>query len=148
MAKKIKKFVGGGNTQYPEYQQELNDLYEYGVTDKQIQDAKKKSEEIKSKFDIENYKSKDVSSKKPEPTFKSDVDNIVSGVKKGYTKIDDTLNKGFAKAAGKTEKGILNTSISKDYKKGGMIKKYSKGGTASARADGIATKGKTKGRII
>ena len=29
-----------------------------------------------------------------------------------------------------------------------MIKKYSKGGSASARADGIATKGKTKGRII
>ena len=28
------------------------------------------------------------------------------------------------------------------------VKKFSKGGTASARADGIATKGKTKGRII
>jgi hypothetical protein len=100
------------------------------------------------KSEPKGYKPKDVSSKKPEPTFKSDVDNIVSGVKKGYTKIDDTLNKGFAKAAGKTEKGILNTSISKDYKQGGMIKKYSKGGTASARADGIATKGKTRGRII
>jgi hypothetical protein len=36
-----------------------------------------------------------------------------------------------------------------DKKKGGMIKtkKYSKGGTASSRADGIATKGKTKGKI-
>ena len=33
-------------------------------------------------------------------------------------------------------------------KKGGMIKKYSKGGTASARADGCAVKGKTKGRIV
>jgi hypothetical protein len=33
-------------------------------------------------------------------------------------------------------------------KKGGMVKKYSKGGTASSRADGCATKGKTKGRII
>ena len=34
-------------------------------------------------------------------------------------------------------------------KKGGMIKtkKYSKGGTASSRADGIATKGKTRGKI-
>ena len=28
------------------------------------------------------------------------------------------------------------------------VKKFSKGGSASARADGIATKGKTKGRII
>jgi hypothetical protein len=34
-------------------------------------------------------------------------------------------------------------------KKGGSVKKYSKGGsTASKRADGIATQGKTKGRII
>jgi hypothetical protein len=34
-------------------------------------------------------------------------------------------------------------------KKGGSVKKYSKGGsTASKRADGCATKGKTKGRFI
>ena len=42
-------------------------------------------------------------------------------------------------------------SVMPEYKKGGMIKtkKYSKGGsTASKRADGCATKGKTKGRII
>jgi len=34
-------------------------------------------------------------------------------------------------------------------KKGGMVKtkKYAKGGTASSRADGIATKGKTRGKI-
>jgi hypothetical protein len=32
-------------------------------------------------------------------------------------------------------------------KKGGAVKKYSKGGTASSRADGIATKGKTRGKI-
>ena len=37
------------------------------------------------------------------------------------------------------------------YKKGGMIKKYAKGGSvssASKRADGCATKGKTKGRMM
>ena len=28
------------------------------------------------------------------------------------------------------------------------VKKFSKGGTASARADGCAVKGKTKGRIV
>ena len=34
-------------------------------------------------------------------------------------------------------------------KKGGSVKKYSKGGsTASKRADGCATKGKTKGKMI
>ena len=36
-----------------------------------------------------------------------------------------------------------------DYKKGGKVKCMSKGGsTVSKRADGIATKGKTRGRII
>ena len=35
----------------------------------------------------------------------------------------------------------------KKYKKGGCVK-MSKGGSASSRADGCATKGKTKGRII
>ena len=35
------------------------------------------------------------------------------------------------------------------FKKGGKVKKMAKGGsTASKRADGIATKGKTRGRII
>jgi hypothetical protein len=87
------------------------------------------------------YSPKNISStdfKKPEPTFKSDVDDIVSNVKK----VDDTLNKGLAKAAGKTEKGVLNTKLSKDYKKGGSVS------SASKRADGCASKGKTKGRII
>ena len=34
------------------------------------------------------------------------------------------------------------------YKKGGKIKKMAKGGSASSRADGCATKGKTKGRFV
>ena len=33
------------------------------------------------------------------------------------------------------------------YKKGGKVKKMAKGGSASSRADGCATKGKTKGRM-
>jgi hypothetical protein len=33
-------------------------------------------------------------------------------------------------------------------KRGGAIKKMAKGGTASKRADGCATKGKTKGRFV
>lgn len=33
-------------------------------------------------------------------------------------------------------------------KKGGMTKKYAKGGSASARADGIAQRGKTKGMLL
>jgi len=34
------------------------------------------------------------------------------------------------------------------YKKGGKVKKMAKGGSASSRADGCATKGKTKGRFV
>ena len=44
----------------------------------------------------------------------------------------------------------VSTEVKKfdeNYKIGGKVKKYSKGGTASSRADGIATKGKTKGKI-
>lgn len=33
-------------------------------------------------------------------------------------------------------------------KRGGKVKKMAKGGAASKRADGIATKGKTKGRFV
>ena len=33
-------------------------------------------------------------------------------------------------------------------KKGGGVKKMASGGSASSRADGIASKGKTKGKII
>ncbi len=33
-------------------------------------------------------------------------------------------------------------------KRGGKVKKYAKGGSASKRADGCATKGKTKGRFV
>ena len=46
----------------------------------------------------------------------------------------------------------VSTEVKKfneDYKKGGKVKtkKYAKGGTASSRADGCATKGKTRGKI-
>ena len=99
-------------------------------------------------------------SKKPEPTFKSNVDDIVSGAKKFNSKIKDTLVKGISKAVGKEEPGILGkySNFSKklpETKKEGYAKptitKLKKGGSvssASKRADGCCTKGKTKGRII
>jgi hypothetical protein len=83
---------------------------------------------------------------------------MVSGVKKVDKKINDTLDpvrKVMAKAAGKEEPGILSKYsgltkfVPEGKKKGGKVKCMSKGGsTASKRADGIATKGKTKGRMI
>jgi hypothetical protein len=103
------------------------------------------------------YSVESTDSKKPEPTFKSDVDNMVSGLKKVDRKINDTLDpngilrKGMVKAAGKEERGILGdySDLSRDFpelkkKKGGAVKKMSSGGTASSRADGCAVRGKTR----
>ena len=93
------------------------------------------------------YSPKTISSKTPEPTFKSDVDNMVSGVKKVDKKINDTLDpvrKVMVKAAGKEEPGILSKYsgltkfVSEGKKKGGSVK------SASSRADGIAIRGKTR----
>jgi len=106
------------------------------------------------------YSREKVSSNKPEPTFKSDVDNMVSGVKKFNDKVNDTtkpVRKILEKAAGKEEQGIIGqftkpNEYSKDNKaKGIELKPYKKGGSvssASKRADGCATKGKTKGRFV
>jgi hypothetical protein len=65
--------------------------------------------------------------------------------------------KDFDKAWDNTQKGktmpnendmgpLPKTEPKKETTK--PVKKFSKGGSASARADGCATKGKTKGRII
>ena len=50
---------------------------------------------------------------------------------------------------GKLNIPIGTTSMVKKHAKGGSVKKMAKGGsTASKRADGCATKGKTKGRFV
>ena len=49
-----------------------------------------------------------------------------------------------------TKKTIVRKDNPNDvevYKKGGKTKKMASGGSASSRADGIAQRGKTKGRI-
>jgi len=107
------------------------------------------------------YSREKVSSNKSEPTFKSDVDNIISGVKKADDKINEALTpvrKVMVKGAGKEEPGILGdySGLSRDLpelkkKKGGTVKKMAKGGkvsSASSRADGCCSKGKTKGRMV
>ena len=82
------------DTQYPDHQKELKELFETGVTQRQIDAAKQKQKEQA-----------------------------------------DLLMKQAAE-------------INVPEKKKEPAKKFSKGGTASARADGCVTKGKTKGRII
>lgn len=61
--------------------------------------------------------------------------------KNGLSTSDDTASSSMALN--------LNTGKQTELKKGGKVKCMSKGGsTASKRADGCATKGKTKGRMI
>ena len=45
-------------------------------------------------------------------------------------------------------RGAIGAGLSIPFKKGGKVKKMAKGGSASKRADGCATKGKTKGRFV
>jgi hypothetical protein len=50
---------------------------------------------------------------------------------------------------GRGRQGDIGVGASIPFKKGGKVKKMAKGGsTASKRADGCATKGKTKGRFV
>jgi len=44
--------------------------------------------------------------------------------------------------------GVLRTHNIPSMKRGGAVKKMSSSGSASSRADGCATKGKTKGRFV
>lgn len=74
----------------------------------------------------------------------------------------DREEKRFSRQQEETEKasrgagagrGFVNPPIPEDamYKRGGDVKKYAKGGkvaSASKRADGIAKRGKTKGRYL
>lgn len=56
---------------------------------------------------------------------------------------------GSPAMAGRGGPGVDRGENTKTFKKGGNVKKMAKGGsTASKRADGCATKGKTKGRFV
>jgi len=146
--------MAGYTKESKDYQKELKDLYDTGITDKQINEAKQKQKEISPLPEPKGYSVESNSSKKPEPTFKSDVDNIISGVKKADNKINEALTpvrKVMVKAAGKEEPGLLGeySGLSKNLselkkKKGGMIKKMASGGSASSRADGCCVRGKTR----
>jgi hypothetical protein len=138
-----------------DYQSELKDLYDTGITDEDIAIAKQKQKEISTLPRPKGYSRESISSKTPEPTFKSDVDNMVSGVKKVDKKIDNTLVDSIRKAAGKEEPGILgkyskfSRNLPEAKKKGGAVKKMASGGKVSqlAKANGIAIRGKTRGKI-
>ena len=63
----------------------------------------------------------------------------------GYN--DDPFVKLRKKIFGEDKKKAVEDATSEEMCGGGKVKKMAKGGSASARADGIATKGKTRGKI-
>jgi hypothetical protein len=58
----------------------------------------------------------------------------------------DTEKKGMKE--GSKKEMMMDKAQMMGMKKGGGVKKMASGGSASARADGIASKGKTKGKMI
>jgi len=60
-----------------------------------------------------------------------------------------SFSAGFGKGAlGSDSKPLFGANARLAFKKGGKAKKMAAGGSASKRADGIVTKGKTKGRMV
>ena len=74
--------------------------------------------------------------------------DLAAALRKGTTPTKFTSS---SRAAPKnTRRAVSEDEAAATYKKGGVMKKYAAGGSvssASSRADGIATKGKTRGRI-
>jgi hypothetical protein len=81
---------------------------------------------------------------------KMSVGKVRTPVGKVFGLRDIPVGKGsFSVGASPTDGGKVGGTFKTSFKKGGKVKKMAKGGsTASKRGDGIATKGKTKGRFI
>ncbi len=65
--------------------------------------------------------------------------------KKGGDTMASKMNPGFMAMIAKKKAGA---KADMPMKKGGAAKKMAMGGSASSRADGVATKGKTKGKML
>jgi len=66
------------------------------------------------------------------------------------TETGELYDSGVQNAAGRQNRinaNVNNPGYSAGMKKGGAVKKMASGGSASSRADGIATKGKTRGKM-
>jgi len=81
---------------------------------------------------------------------KMSVGKVRTPVGKVFGLRDIPVGKGsFDFGASPMDGGKVGGTFRTSFKKGGKVKKMAKGGsTASKRADGCATKGKTKGRFV
>ena len=72
----------------------------------------------------------------------------IAGEKSEGHKEEDVAGQARAIKSGKMSPTAYANSEQSEYCGGGKVKKMAKGGSASARADGIATKGKTRGKMV
>ena len=105
------------------------------------------------------FKGKKYTTDVAKPKTKSDTDIITEGATKLYNESSggfkpmtmDQIARAEELTAGMSDTARSQMGEFGTMKKGGMVKKMKKGGTvssASKRADGIAVKGKTKGRFV
>jgi hypothetical protein len=106
-----------------------------GDYEKEAYDKKYPKAVLPTKKQVEDKQLSNEYKKDPEAFVKKEqmYDSAIKQDKEDYSPID-TL--------GEALKSMVNK------KGGGSIKKMAKGGTASSRADGCATKGKTRGRMV
>jgi hypothetical protein len=97
-----------------DYQKELKDRYDTGTTDEDIAVAKQKQKE---QSDMLMKQAAALAGPKKEEKEETPMDAI---------------------------RALGESATKKPYKKGGMVKKMAKGGTASSRADGCCVRGKTR----
>lgn len=69
-----------------------------------------------------------------------------TGAKSGFRRNPESGD--LYRSIGARPKRNTDAGYSNLFKKGGKVKKYAAGGSASKRADGCATKGKTRGKMV
>lgn len=121
----------------------------------------------------ERQAARSAASDKPQTTVMGSSENVTTGAGRGTTTFGDkTFKQAFAEARKSGQEQFTwnnkkyTTEVAKPkkeesddselseahfesvgYKRGGCVK-MAKGGSASARADGICTKGKTRGKVV
>lgn len=113
--------------------------------DDMLAKLKKVDSDLKRKFMLEHINSKNAQSRSMAESFKKSLDNdtsIMLETGPGTGQRIDASGKAYGPQMEKADSGRYEKEKDPVKKaKGGMI-------SASRRADGIATKGKTKGRMI
>jgi hypothetical protein len=122
----------------------------YMATRGKGEDKAKAQDVVKSRsMDVKPVEAKPVEVKPVDLGEIRDEEGTLSTLRRN-TETGELYDPGVQNAAGRQNRinaNVNNPGYSAGMKKGGAVKKMASGGSASSRADGIATKGKTRGRM-